>query len=74
MEISFGYIFYFLNKLFTNCIIFVQVIDLSSVSPDLEYIAADADLVVLEGMVCASNEFFRGFDPYFLLCRFNIFT
>ena len=36
-----------------------------SVSPDLEYIAADADLVVLEGMVCASNDFFRGFDPYF---------
>jgi hypothetical protein len=36
----------------TDHMLFVQVIDLSSVSPDLEYIAADADLVILEGMVC----------------------
>lgn len=28
-----------------------QVIDLSCVSPDLAYLATDADLVVLEGMV-----------------------
>lgn len=29
----------------------IQVIDLSSVSPELAYLASDADLVMLEGMV-----------------------
>lgn len=29
----------------------LQVIDLTSVSPELAYMASDADLVVLEGMV-----------------------
>ena len=28
-----------------------QVIDLTSVSPELAYLASDADLVILEGMV-----------------------
>lgn len=31
-----------------------QVMDLSSISPELAYAAEDADLVVLEGMVSSS--------------------
>lgn len=30
---------------------FLQVIDLASVAPELAYLASDADLVILEGMV-----------------------
>jgi|JXWR01.1.fsa_nt_gb hypothetical protein len=38
-------------KFLTGYLSWSQVIDLSSVSPELAYLANDADLVVLEGMV-----------------------
>ena len=48
--------FLFVFKLFLILMIiihmFLQVIDLGSVSQELAYVASDADLVIVEGMVC----------------------
>jgi hypothetical protein len=54
---------YYINFGMTVFIFFLigspQVIDLTSVSPELAFMASDADLVVLEGMV--------GYPPFFSL-------
>lgn len=66
-----GYTFCYIIVRSLTCVIFnpffwfnmLQVIDLTRVSQELAYLANDADLVILEGMVSSSMNIIGYFEP-----------